>query len=153
MGKIEVKISTGSYTNEILKNIRVETNDPEADLVTFTLKAQVVEILKVTPRLVNFGKIPQNDTSVREIVCENKGEGPVRILSIEAKPPTLLSLREQEPFVLNPGQSRKIAVKLSSGSSEGYVHGYVRFTTDLEFLPEKVVRVRADVKKQQDTGQ
>ena len=49
VGKIEVKISTGHYTNEILKNIRVETNDPEADLVTFTLNAQVVEILKVTP--------------------------------------------------------------------------------------------------------
>ena len=131
----------------------METNDPEASLVTFTLKAKVVEVLKLAPRLVNFGKILQNQTSVREVVCENLGKDPVRVLSVEAKPPTLLSLGEQEPFVLNPGQSRKIAVKLSSGSYEGYVHGYVRIKTDLEFLPEKVVRVRADVKKKQDAGQ
>ncbi len=148
-----MRISTRSYTSQVFKNIRVETNDPESGLVTFTLKAQVVETFKVAPRLVNFGKILQNQTSVRELVCENRGGKPVRILSVETKPPTLLSLGEQAPFVLNPGQSRKIAVKLSSGSSEGYVHGYVRFKTDLEFLPEKVVRVRADVKKQQDTGQ
>ena len=148
-----MRISTRSYTSQVLKHIRVETNDPEAGLVTFTLKAQVVEIFKVAPRLVNFGKILQNQTSVRELVCENQGGEPVRILSVETKPPTLLSLGEQEPFVLNPGQSRKIAVKLSSGSYEGYVHGYVRIKTDLEFLPEKVVRVRADVKKKQDAGQ
>ncbi len=148
-----MRISTRSYTSQVLKHIRVETNAPEAGLVTFTLKAQVVEIFKVAPRLVNFGKILQNQTSVRELVCENQGGEPVRILSVETKPPTLLSLGEQEPFVLNPGQSRKIAVKLSSGSYEGYVHGYVKIKTDLEFLPEKVVRVRADVKKKQDTGQ
>ena len=131
----------------------METNDPEASLVTFTLKAKVVEVLKLAPRLVNFGKILQNQTSVREVVCENLGKDPVRVLSVEAKPPTLLSLGEQGLFVLKPGQSRKIAVKLSSGSYEGYVHGYVRIKTDLEFLPEKVVRVRADVKKKQDAGQ
>ncbi|HPW68886.1 MAG: hypothetical protein WDA72_09490 [Desulfomonilia bacterium] len=148
-----MKISTRSYTSQVLKHIRVETNDPEAGLVTLTLKAQIVEILKVTPRLVNFGKMLQNQTSVRELLCENQGKDPVRILSVEAKPPALLSLGEQEPFVLNPGQSRKIAMKLSSGSSEGYVHGYVMLKTDLEFLPEKVVRVRADVKKQQGIGQ
>ncbi len=148
-----VRISTRSYTSQVLKQIRVETNDPEAGLVTFTLKAQVVEILKVAPRLVNFGKILQNQTSVRELVCENQGKDPVRVLSVETRPPTLLSLGGQEPFVLKPGQSRAIVVKLSSGSSEGYVHGYVRLKTDLEFLPEKIVRVRADVKKKQDPGQ
>jgi hypothetical protein len=145
-------MSTRAYTGEIHKQIRVRTNDPRKDLVTFTLKAKVVEALKFTPRMVNFGKIPQNETIVREIGIENFGKEPVRILSADAKPPSLLSLDFTGPFVLEPGQKKAFGLTLSSGTSRGIVHGHVRFETDLKELPSKVVRVRAEVKDNPETG-
>lgn len=145
-------MSTRAYTGEIHKKIRVRTSDPRKDLVTFTLKARVVETLKVTPRMVNFGKIQQSGTSVRKIDIENLGKEPVRIVSADAKPPTLLFLDFTEPFVLEPGQKKALGLTLSSGTSRGIVHGYVRLETDLKELPSKVVRVRAEVKDNPETG-
>ncbi|MFY9113299.1 MAG: hypothetical protein WAP34_15330 [Desulfomonilia bacterium] len=139
-------MSTAAYTGEINKQIRVNTNDPRKERVTFTLKAKVVEVLKVTPRTVNFGKIPQNGTFVCKIDIENLGKEPLKVVSADAKPPALLSLDFTEPFVLEPGQKKTLGITLSSGTSRGIVHGYVRFETDLKDLPGKVVRVRAEVK-------
>jgi hypothetical protein len=148
-----VEMSTRSYTNELIKQIKVETNDPEANIITLTMKAKVVEVLKITPRMVNFGKMLQDETSIREIAVENQGKAPVRILSIEAMPPTLLSVGQAEPFTLNPGQKRKLDLKISSGSSEGFVSGYVNMETDLEHLQKRTIRVRAEVKKKPNTMQ
>jgi hypothetical protein len=149
-GRIAVKMSTRSYTNELVKEIRVETNDPERNMITFTMKALVVEALKVTPRLVNFGKMLQGETSTRSITLENRGKEPVRVTSVKAVPPSLLSLGQTDPFILNPGQKRTLDLTVSSGSSEGFVSGYVNLETDLDYLPKKTVRIRAEVKKRQN---
>jgi len=145
-------MSTRSYTNDLIKHVKVETNDPDMNIITFTVQARVLEVFRITPRMVNFGKMLQNETSIREINLENLGKDPIRIMSLEAKPQGLLSVEQTQPFTLDHGQGRKIGLKISSGSSEGFVHGYLNLKTDLDHVPEKIVRVRADVKKR-ESGQ
>jgi hypothetical protein len=151
-GKIIVKMSTGPFTNDLFKEVKVETNDPKADLIVLTMKAKVTEMLKISPRLVNFGRMMKGQTASREISVENVSESSIRITRLEATPENLLAVQPSEPFTLKPGQSKKLTVKISTGSSGGFVGGYVNLETNLEYLPKKTVHVRVEVKEKQESA-
>lgn len=143
-------MATGPYTSEINKEIKIETNDPKADLIILTVKAKVTEMLRIYPRLVNFGRMVQGHAAEREITVENVSKSPIRITGLEAAPENLLAVRPAEPFLLKPGQSKKLTVKITTGSSIGFVGGYVNLETNLEYLPKKTVHVRVEVKGKQE---
>lgn len=140
-----MKMSTYAYTSDLFKEIKIETNDPKADLIVLTMKARVFETLKVSPRLVNFGMVPQGQSESRELIVANVSKKPLKITKIEATPSELFAV-SSEPFTLKPGQSRKIDVKFSPGSSDGVVGGNVILETDLSYLTKKTIHVRAEVR-------
>lgn len=140
-----MKISTAAYTSDLIKEIKIETNDPNAGLIVLTMKAKVTETLKVDPRLMNFGRMRQGQTANREITVENMSKGPIRITGLKATPENLLTVQPSEPFLLKPGQTRKLTVKISTGSSSGFVGGYVNLETNLDYLPKKTIHVRVEV--------
>lgn len=138
-------MSTYAYTSTLNKEIKIETNDPKADLIVLTMKATVFETLKVTPRLLNFGRLTQGQSRSMEIVIENVSKKPVKITKIEATPADLLSTGTSEPFALKPGQSKTIDVKMSTGSANGFVGGSLNLETDLSYLRKKTIHARAEI--------
>lgn len=143
-----VKVSTQAYTAELNKDIKVETNDPANPLLTLTVKARVFEAVKVSPRLVNFGKMSQNQTGTRDITVENRGKKPLRITRIapSSSPQSKLTVIPGEPFTLKPGETRKLTLKLDSGTAVGFLNDNVVLETDVPYLPQKKVYVSVEIK-------
>lgn len=145
-------MSTAAYTSSLLKEIKVETSDPKANLIVLTMKAKVFETLKVNPRLVNFGRMQQGQNSSREITVENVSKDPIKITRLEATPPHLFAIEPSEPFTLRPGQTRKVNLKISTGSSSGFVGGHATLETNLDYLPKKTIHMRVEVKAKQESA-
>ncbi len=144
-------MTTGAYTGNLDKEIKVETNDPKADLIVLSMKARVAEMLKVNPRLVNFGRMVKGQTANREITVENVSKRPIKITRLEVTPENLLAVRPADPFLLKPGEARKLTIVISTGSSSGFVGGSVSLETNLEYLPKKTVHVRVEVTGKQES--
>jgi hypothetical protein len=143
--KIVVSMSTRGYTKTLNKHIKIQTNDPEAGLVKLTMEAQVHEVLSVAPRLVNFGKVYQGSTQTRALRVKTKGKDPITISQITAKPDTMVALSSTKPFTLNPGEERQFELTFNPGTSKGHTGGYISLFTNIEYLPKKIIRVRAQV--------
>ena len=113
--KILVKINTHAFTSDVSKEIKVETNDPNAPLLTLTVKGKVFEALKVSPRIINFGRLLQNQSATKEVTLENSSKKPVRITKIGtvSANPALVTVTPGEPFTLKPGESRKLEEDLA----------------------------------------
>jgi len=143
--KIVVSMSSKGYTRSLNKQIKIQTNDPEAGLVILTMEAKVREVLSVVPHLVNFGKVYQGSTHTRELKIKNTGKDPIAISQITAKPDTMIAISPAEPFTLNPGEEKQFELTFHPGTSKGHTGGYISLTTDIEYLQNKVIRVRAQV--------
>lgn len=149
--KIIVKMSTHSYTSNLHKEIKIETNDPGASLITLTMKAQVFVSVKVLPTVLNFGRVSQNQTAAKEVTVTNAGKKPFKVTRILTSPATKSSLAvaPDEPFTLKPGESRKLTVKLSTGAAEGFLDSSLTLETDLPYFKEKRIFMHAEVKGDQ----
>lgn len=143
--KLAVSMSTRGYTKTLNKQIKIQTNDPRAGLLRLTMKAKVHEILSVSPRLVNLGKVQKGSSHTRELQVENKGKDTVSITRIIAKPDTMITIAPAEPFILKPGEEKRFEITFNPGSAKGHTGGYVDLSTDMEYLPRKIIRVRAQV--------
>ncbi|HNY65969.1 MAG TPA: DUF1573 domain-containing protein [Deltaproteobacteria bacterium] len=146
-------MSTSAYRADLFKEIKVDTNDPGTPLVTLTLKAQVFEFIKVLPRTISFGKMLQGQTATREIKVENVGKKPFRITRVSTEASSLLTVTPAEAFTLKPGESRKLSVKVATGSAVGFIFENVTLDTDLSYLPQKKIYVNVEVKEKQDKAQ
>lgn len=143
--KILVSISTRGYTKTLNKKIKIQTNDPDSSTVILTMRAKILEMLSVNPKMINLGKVFQGSSHKREFTVINKGKENISITRITTKPDSLVSVDPKEPFVLKPGDGKKFKLMFNSGMSKGHTGGYVSLETDLEYLPKKIIRVRAQV--------
>ena len=141
--KIVVSMSTRGYIKSLHKQIKIQTNDPEAGLVKVTMEAKILEVFSVAPRLVNFGKVHQGTTHSRPLTVKNKGKDPITISKITAKPGTMIVVSPANAFTLSPGEERHFEITFNPGSSKGHTGGYISLFTDIEYLPKKIVRIRA----------
>jgi hypothetical protein len=146
--KILVKMNTHAYTSDIHKEIKVETNDPNASLITLIVKGKAFETLKVSPRIINFGRMQQNQTATKEVLVENASKKPFKVTKITTASanPSLLTVTPGEPFTLKPGESRKLEVKISTGTAVGYLDDSVTLETDIPYLQQKKVYMHVEVR-------
>jgi uncharacterized membrane protein len=145
--KILVKISTGGHGGELVKDIKVETNDPKNALISLIVKVRIFEPLKVSPRIINFGKMLPGQTATREILLENPGKKPLKVSRItgESPAPSKISASPEGPFTLKPGENRKIEVKIFTGATRGHLDCHVTLETDIPSLPQKKMYVHVEV--------
>ena len=143
--KIIVSMSTRGYTKTLNKQIKIQTTDPNTGLLTITMRAKVQEILGTTPRLVNLGKVQTESIHTRELMVENKGKDPISISRVTASPDNMVTIAPAEPFTLKPGEEKRFEVTFNSGSAKGHTGGYIDLATDMEYLPKKIIRIRAQV--------
>ncbi len=138
-------MSTQGYSKTLNKKIKIQTNDPDTGLVTLTMSAQILELLSVSPRMVDFGKVLKGSVHTRELTIANTGREAIAITGVTAKPDTLIAIAPAGPFTLGPGEEQRLALTLTTGSSKGHTGGYVSIETTMEYLQKKIVRVRAQV--------
>lgn len=127
------------------KNIEIETNDPESQIVQLTVKLRVEEILVVTPAFVNFGNVKPGSTNKREVTILNSGKDSLTITKILAIPDTVLSVSRSDGFRLEPGKSVTCEVTYRPSFPDDRFLGTLQIETSLESLRSKVVQVRAAV--------
>jgi len=140
-----VSISTRGYTSTLRKEIKIRTNDRDAGTVALTMNARVLEILSVNPPFVNLGKMAPGTIKSREVTVLNKGKDPVSISRITARPESTIGISPETAFTLKPGEARTMEITFNSGALRGHAGGYLTLETDLEYLPKKIIRVRAQV--------
>ncbi|MBN2298061.1 MAG: DUF1573 domain-containing protein [Deltaproteobacteria bacterium] len=138
-------MSTRGYTKTLSKQIKIKTNDKDAGTVILAMKAEILEILSVTPAFVNLGKVEAGSIKNSEITLLNKGKATVSISRVTAKPESIITVSPDQAFILKPGEDKRLELTFNSGSSKGHTGGYVTLETDIEYLPKKIIRVRAQV--------
>ena len=105
--KVAVTIPTKYIRTKdlFMKNVEVETNDPEVAIIRLTMKLKVEEILVITPAFVSFGNVTPRSISKREVSLLNKSKDPITITRILAVPDTVLAVSPSGAVRLEPGKS------------------------------------------------
>jgi len=143
--RITIQISTMSRKGSFRKDIYLTTNDPEAATAKLSIQGDVLQVLAIEPRYINFGKIRVGATHHKAIQVINKGNDPITITQITANPAQIALVVPQEEFILAPKEHREILLSLTPDESKKSLYGNFIMTTDLEYLPIKSVRFRAQI--------
>ncbi len=129
-----------------LKNdIFVETNDPDKGLVRLAMKLQVMDVLSMTPEVINFGSVRTGSVNTREVIITNKGKDPITLTRITASPEASLKTSRQGGIKLDPGKSVAVVVTYKPVALQKRFLGLLQVETDLGYFKVKSIRVRASV--------
>lgn|GEM_PF-6040744 len=127
--------------------------DPDTQRITIVRPANPVDTREPAPEQVDFGEMlapdhQQHETHgehVKSVPITNKGEGPLFVDGVGFEKGSAFSLcrRQFEPFVLEPGESRRILIcveEQQSGLHEDIIHfeSRVRVPADLTIRPIKI---------------
>ncbi|MEA3222258.1 MAG: DUF1573 domain-containing protein [Thermodesulfobacteriota bacterium] len=143
--KITAIIDTRYRRGKLNKDIRVITNDPDAKTLRLSIQANIVQDLYTQPFPIDFGEVKHGSSYEKEIVITNKGKKPISITEIKISQTKALTISPSDKFTLAPGQTRKFVLTLVPGLKEGKFRGSVIMMTDIEYLPRKIIFVRARV--------
>lgn len=143
--KITVSTPTTLRRGKLKKDIRIATNDPEAKTLTLSIQANIIEDLYIRPLSINFGIVKQGSSSEKDLLITNKGKNLISITDIKPKMVKMLTISPSYKFTLAPGQTRKLVLTFIPGSNVSAVYGSVVIKTDIEYLPEKIIRTRAKI--------
>lgn len=145
--KVVVNIPTKYIRSRDLytKDIEVETNDKVTPIVRLTMKLKVMDVLVITPQVLNFGDVKPKSVNSREIVITNKSKEPVTLTKITAFPDTVLGVSHAGDVKLDPGKSVTVMVTYKPSAPENRFLGLFQIETTLEELKVKTVQVRASV--------
>jgi hypothetical protein len=142
-----VDISTRYFKESVLKNIEIQTNDPETPLVTLTMKAKIVEVLSVTPLEIDFGRVKLGSVSKHVITITNKGKEPMTIEKISPVPAAAMSVSPQGELKIDPGKSSSLEIRFQPVQVDEYFYGWANITASPDNM-QKSVRVKAKVVKE-----
>jgi HYDIN/CFA65/VesB-like, Ig-like domain len=145
-GKISVSVTTAYWkTIKYRKEIQLVTNDPLKPHITFTILANIHEILSTTPAYVNFGQVKPGSKTTKEFTLVNTGKDPIKISQIVANPASQMTISPRKRVTLKAGGQIHLMVTFTAGKNPGIVNGSILIKSDLSSLPEKPIFVQAEV--------
>lgn len=144
--KVVVSMSTRYFRGSLLKNIQIETSDPETPLVTLIMKAKIQEVVSVTPAEIDFGTVKVGSKSKHTVVIANKGKVPVVISNISPSPAGNITLSSQGEMKIGPGKTASFDVSFQPTEVNDYFFGVINLTAGPDNIP-KNVRIKAQVVK------
>lgn len=145
-----MELSTKTAEGKFKKIVTITTNDPETPSVKLGILANITETLSLEPRVINFGMIKKGSENKNMFKITNNYTNPVTIKEISAKPEGVARILQKDRFVLAPGESKEIVLSLTPGDSNNSIYGKAIIKTDVENLPEKLVRFQAHIIKEQN---
>jgi hypothetical protein len=136
-----VVIQTSHLKGSYVKDIQVETNDPEKKEVTLTIHATVKEVLSVLPNTIVFTSAAQGTKQARELRVTNVSKAPISILRMETEPAAVFKSSFQGEVSLKPGQKKVFLIEYSPDKGTGKVQGSITLRTNMKQLSELKVPV------------
>ncbi|HRX85019.1 MAG TPA: hypothetical protein P5572_08375 [Phycisphaerae bacterium] len=118
---------------DFTKPITVDTNDPEHPHVTLTCKGKIMEAVKITPTLVNLGRVAIGQKNVQRTIKLLRGDaGPIKPELIRVTNDSIKAeIRE-----VKPGEEYHLVVSADPNPSELRIQGKVELRTG---VPEQEV--------------
>jgi hypothetical protein len=118
-GSIHAVFDSGDFAGEVVKEIDVRSDDPARPLVTLRIRAQVEPEIDFEPRVVTFPDVQAGTAPSQVVMVTNRRAEPVRVLSLEARPPSCSCVLRgwtgpAEPLVLEPWDRVPLEVRFTS---------------------------------------
>lgn len=143
--ELKTTFDSANFGGQIIKTITIDSNDPKTPAYTLTLKGVVKEQLVVAPRQLNLGQVKVGVGREFTLTLENKGERPVRLVSVTSPLPQVkLTLSKQ---TLKPNESARINVIVRPREGDRFLSGFIVITTDVPGKPEVTVPLYGSVGK------
>ena len=128
------------------KTITVESNDPETPNLVLQLKGAAVQVLRVEPSSLFFGRIGPDGVRSRTFDVIS-GRGPIQIVSYRTDNPGL----QLTPVAAEPGADgtrHRFELALDPALPEGNISGSAFVKTDLADQPELAIPIAAYIATQ-----
>lgn len=87
-GTIRIVFDSSDFAGEVAKEVVVHTDDPGRPAVTLQVRALVEPEVDFEPRAVTFDEARGGATAQQTVMVTNRRAEPVRILGVEAQPPS-----------------------------------------------------------------
>ncbi|MEO0513437.1 MAG: DUF1573 domain-containing protein [Planctomycetota bacterium] len=162
-GELEVSLKTEGKKNRVTQYVTVTSDDPDRPTQRLEVRADVVQLVDVSVRTVNFGKIERGVASKQTIVVTGPSEEFVVTAARSTRPDVfdlkILQPREAEIFDrLSGGQKRAVAqyvVEVTPGANipAGQASATLVLSTNLEARPEIQIGANAFVKGDVQIGE
>jgi len=139
---VKVTIASTNLAGPYTKVVTVTGNDPAQPKATLTVRGKVLVPIQVTPRLANFGKLPDAASPAPVVVTIRRGDGgPIDPRITNAVRPGI----QGELRVVKPGDHYELTVWLDPPQKPGQLRSREPLTTGVPEVPSRTVPVYADV--------
>ena len=88
--KLSVEFDSSGFSGVVTKEIRVLTNDPDAQAITFSLRGSVVEDIHIAPQRIIFDGVIKGSSPSQEISVSVGGDSDYKIAGIKAFSPVIV---------------------------------------------------------------
>ncbi len=95
-GEIEVKFNPGHFVGKVTKSVMVNSNDPDNPKCKITITGEVMEEVRVNPKLINFGIIRKGDSCTKTLEINTVPELKVEVTKVESPNPYISIARKNQ---------------------------------------------------------
>ena len=120
-GELEVKFNPGHFVGKVTKSVMVNSNDPENPKCKVTITGEVIEEVRVNPKLINFGIIRRGDSCTKTLEINTVPDLKVKVTKVES-PNSYISIARK-----SQGETPDDAYQVTFGKYDylGKVNGMV----------------------------
>jgi len=136
-----VSKATGVYS----KTIRIETNDPVRNIITYQITANIIRDIHLTPGPnMRFRNIPLNEESRQTVTIKNNSDKAITFSDAQITPEDL-KINTSSKFTIQPNSELEIIGTYTPETASNH-NGKITFTTDNAEQPKIEISVQINVK-------
>lgn len=144
--KIHVTYNVSSNSGPTSKTINITSNDPKNSRITYTLKAEVIRPIEISPTtFISFKDLEIGLESTASIKIRNTTDSDIKLSGIELSPPEMKS-NLKENMILKSGKTYEIQVKLRP-NKKGSITTRIKALTNNQEYPELIIHGYGNIKE------
>jgi hypothetical protein len=136
-GELRANFDSARFRGAISKTIYLYSNDPVRPTMQFHIKGNVVEIVTVEPKQINFGRVDAEKPITTKVVLRNQGKDTLTLGKPHATAVELVAKMPEGDFA--SGDEVTIELKLTPKPGQQRFSGYV--LVPVEGVPKNELRI------------
>lgn len=109
---LDISLNITGYSDNVVKSILIESNDPEKKSFYYYIKANVFRPVVVFPQYIPFNELYYMQEASSKVVLKNNTDKPIKITDIKTSPENLkLNIKAND--VLKPKSETPLEVKFT----------------------------------------